>query len=679
MEKIFHYPLLKSNSSLSACLLLIVLLTGMVTAHAQTAKWNVNGNGNWGSTTVNAPWASPGTPPNGVSAFADIRFNISSTRVITLDINPTIGTLVLGDTNNNGVFVIGSGVGSGTLTFDNGGLANANNGDVLGAFFNHNSGTSGISPSSSDRIDANVQIDDVVGLIIDADRSLEFRGAWSGNGTNALTLLSSNGSNRLNDARFYWNASGSNLGELSNLGTLNIINGEARFDGVAGTANSQLIGATTINLGNGVLQRDSDVFPRLYLVNTETTQTANLNVNGGWLVSDLGNNDLTIWSGAINFTGAANTNIVDVNDAGTGDQHAVSGVIGGTGGFSKINTGTLRLEADNTIQGNIYIQRNGVGGTNIDSTVSRGGIRLTTATGALSAVNSVVISRDGSFYLNSATDVNLNRVNDSAGLTLRGQGRIRLIGNAGSAVSETMGALYVDTGSGKINFDLDDTTPQLTTFTFASFTRDPGSIAQFQVLDNTPNAFGSLLGGNARLFISDVAGAVKYGGGTGNNTTTKSIVKGAFGGVNNISNHFMTFDSVNTTELRPLDFDTEYLQSSRLPVKGIVDGDYTVLYGVNQNFMLNYNVTRAGDPDGDVNWFANNPNRITVNVGMNSIRFGTNTPTNGVNTNELGSALVLNADVILYLGDSLGANNGVGFDTNGSGMILFGREGASPE
>ncbi|MCB1278191.1 autotransporter-associated beta strand repeat-containing protein [Prosthecobacter sp.] len=464
---------------------------------------------------------------------------------------------------------------------------------------------------------------------------------------------------------------------MTNISQIDVFNGEFRVDGIAGTPNTFLINAPVINLGDGFVTTGGtgfQVFPRLYLVNTETTQTAELNVNGGWITSDLGNGDLTIWSGDINFTGTGNTNLFDVNDAGVGDQHEVTGVIGGTGGFSKINTGTLRLVANNTISGDIYIQRNGVGGSNIDSTLSRGGIRLTGPDGALSSVNSMVISRDGSFYLFNATDVNNDRVNDTADLILRGQGRIRLVGNAGSAVSETMGDLIIESGSGKINFDLDDATPQTTSFTFASFQRDPGSIAQFQVLDNVLGSFGT----TAHLFIQDGgASATLYGGGTGNGTTTQSIVLGAFGGVNNISNHFMTFDSLNTTELRPLDFDTEYLQSSSLPVKGLVDGDYTVLYGVNQNFMLNYNVDRAGDPDGDVNWYGDNPNRVTTNVAMNSLRFGTNTPTSTVNSNnnnELGSVLVLNADVTLYLGDSLGATNGVGFDTNGSGMLLFGRD-----
>ncbi len=484
-------------------------------------------------------------------------------------------------------------------------------------------------------------------------------------------------------------------GILTNITSLDIFNGEMRFNGTAGSADSQFINVPVINLGDGFATTGGTgfrTFPRLYLVNTETTQTATLNVNGGWIISDLGTNVTVgagqiIWSGNINFTGAGTTNIFDVNDTTTSnrtapEEHYVTGTIGGTGGFSKVNTGSLILTANNTISGDIYVQRAGPGGLAVNS---QGGLVLAGANGALSSLSSLVISRDGSVYLDNSVSVldqgadGVGRLGNSTILQLRGSARLRLTGNGSAAVNETLGALLQDTGSGKVDFDLNDSTPQLTTLTFASYSRQAGSITQFQVLDNTQGALGSLSGGNARVYITDAAGTEQYGGGTGNGTTTRSIVLGAFGGVNNIASHFMTFDSVNPTELRPLDFDTEYLHSSNLPVSGILDGDYTVLYGVDQNFMLDYNVTR----DGDVSWYGDRPNRITANVAMNSLRFGTNTPTstiNSNNTNELGSVLVLNADVTLYLGDSLGATNGIGVDTNGSGMLLFGRDisGTSP-
>ncbi|MCB1210197.1 MAG: hypothetical protein KDK97_12760, partial [Verrucomicrobiales bacterium] len=668
--------------------MIALLLPSIGTAQlvpGSNGDWNANANGNWST----GPWTAldVGTDyPSGVGARALVIQNITGTRTITLDVDPTLGTLVLGDTNNTNAFVIGSAVGAGTLTFDNGGAANADNAGVLGAFFNHNSGTTGLSPNGGDRIDSNVSIADTVGLTIDADRNLEFQGSWTGNGTNSITLINSNAASRLNDPRFYWDASGSNIGVLSGIDTLNIINGEARFDGVAGTANSQLIGATTINLGNGALQSDSDVFPRLFLVNVETTQTATLNVNGGWLVSDLGTiDDLEIWSGNINFTGAATTNIFDVNDAGAADTHIVTGSIGGTGGFSKVNIGALQLTADNSLQGNIYIQRGGVGGTGL---ASEGSIRLTGAAGAFSGLNSVVLSRDGSLYFDNSIDINADRFRDAADVEIRAAGRLRMIGNATGATSETLGALTQTNGSGKVNFDLDDTTPQLTTLSFASYTRAPGSITQFQVLENTPGEFGSQLAGRAQLFIADGGTtAIQKGGGGADLSTNKSLVLGAYGGVNNISNHFMTFDEDNPTELRPLTWDgtqagSEYFLSrdSLTPPHQFTQAGLGTL---DQNVNINFNTAVDGDISQDplgYGWYGAAPIAILEDVAMNSLRFGTNTPTNGTNNNEIGSALVLAPGAHLYLGDSLAANTGLSGDTDGSGMILFGRDvfGSSP-
>ncbi len=663
-----------SFGSFIAAWLLSVLAVCDAQAQTIIAKWNVNANGNWGTGTS---WAAPNVVPNAAGDTANLSFNISGTRVVTLDINPTIGTLILGDTNNTNAFVIGAGMGLGTLTFDNLGA---------GALLNHNSGTAGISPNGGDRIDANVTLADAGGLTIDLDRNIEFRGAWDGGG-NDVTILNSNAASLKNNVRAFWNANSLTAaqGILSNVNVLNINNGEARFDGIAGTADGQLIGANTINLGTGTLETDGKVFPRLLTLNTETTQTATLNINGGWFLSDLGNiDDLVIWSGNINFTGPAASNIVDVNDAGTADTHIVTGVLGGTGGFSKVNAGTLQLTADNTVGGNIYIQRGGVGGTGV---VSEGGIRLTGADGAFSALNSLTISRDGSLYLDNSTDINGDRVNNAAPIALRAQGRLRLIGNAAGAVSETFGALTQEIGSGKVNFDLDDTTPMAVGMTFASYSRNPGSITQFQVLDNITGTFGSPLGGLATLNITDMgAAATLYGGAGVDGSSTKPIVVGAFGGVNNISNHFMTFDVDNPTELRPLVWDgttvgSEYLLS-REQLTVAHQFDRASLGSVDQNVLINFNVDSSDGQIGtglpgsgsDYGWYGKAPVAILENVAMNSLRFGTNTTTSGNNTNEIGSTLVLAPGARLFLGDKA-ADAQIGAITNsGSGMILFGRD-----
>lgn len=658
---------------------LVTLATPAIAQTGSFADWNVNADGNWGDASRWTGATPSSTYPSGVGATASVVHDIGATRTISLvdgsgSIDVTLGTLRLGDTNATHAFVLGSVSSGGKFIFDNGGL---------GALLDHSVKTGGTTtdpnknPNSGDRIDAQVLLND--DLTIFANTNIEFRNLWTAAGHD-ITLTGA--------GRVYWNANNTSTakGTLSGMGNLYIYNGEARFDGIAGTADSNVIDAPEIYIGDGLVTTGNTGFrtlPRLYLVNTESTLTSDLFLNGGMLVSDLGNltpvngDGMVILSGNLQITGAAATNIIDVNDtstsvAGTPEVHYVTGVISGTGGFSKVNIGSLNLQADNTIQGEIYVQRAGPGGAAL---TAKGGLTLSGADGAFSAASKLIMSRDGSFYLDNSKAVNLNRVTDTAEIILRGQGRLRMVGNASAATSETLGALTVETGSGKINFDLDDTTPQSTTLTFSSFNRSVGAIAQFQVLDNTPGAFGSYLGGNARLNIADQgASAVLKGGGGANGSTNQTLVIGAFGGVNNISNHFMTFDKTNPTELRPLDFDTEYLKSSTLVDGGVIHTiNPTTLGTLDQNLMINYNVDR----DGDVNWYEARPVRMTANSAVNSLRFGVNVPTaasNSQNTNEIGAALVLNPGAVLYLGDSLAANTGLSGNTDGSGMVLFGRD-----
>ena len=496
---------------------------------------------------------------------------------------------------------------------------------------------------------------------------------------------------------------------MTNISQIDIFNGEFRVDGTAGSADSFLIGAPVINLGDHFVTTGgtgSQVFPRLYLVNAETTQTATLNVDGGWITSDLGTLTplgvgMDIWSGNIVFTGEAATNLFDVNDTATSgatartapEEHYVSGIISGTGGFSKINIGSLILIADNTIQGDIYVQRAGPAGAALDS---QGGLVLSGAAGAFSDASAIILSRDGSFYLDNAATVldqgtnGVGRVANDTQIELRAAGRLRVVSNSAAAVHEDLGALLQATGSGKVNFDFDDTTQQFTKLTFDSYTRTAGSITQFQVLDNLAGEFGSRTGSanRAELHFTDMgASALLRGGGGANGSTNQTLIVGAFGGVNNISNHFMTFDSVNTTELRPLQWDGDanaeyFLSRTGTVANGGIAHQFTQasLGTLDQNVNINYNVLIDGDISQDpagYGWYGAAPIAILEDVAMNSLRFGTNTPTSTVNTtnsNEIGSALVLAPGAHLYLGDSLAVNTGLSGDTNGSGMILFGRD-----
>lgn len=613
------------------------------TAPAQvTGDWNVNSNGNWSDTSR---WVD-GIIPNGVGHIADILQPISGTRTVTLDIPVTLGVLRIGDNNNTNSFTL---VGQ-TLTFDNGGA---------GALLDHTVGNplggASKSPSSSDRMDMQVLLNET--LTIHADRNIQFYGEWDAQGNDLIV--------RGNGRTYFVGNSTTSNGRLSNAGTITVESGELRFDGQAGGV-TNYVGADLVDVGTGAPFSADRAFTRFYLVNTETTQDFDMNLNGySWFINDVGNTDQT-FTGNIKLTGDAGTNFMDVNDAGTPEIHTFTGVISGTGGFTKLNTGAMWLSNNNTFEGEMRIERG--------RSSNLGSVHLAGANGAVSNTSAIKLSRDATLYLDNSGSVNNNRVNDSASLTLRDYSHLRIVGNGSTATSETFGALINEQGTNRISFDLNDSTPQGMTVNFASLQRNAGSALQFHVLDNVPGS----LGGDVQIHIADGgASAVQYGAGGANGSTNQSLVVGVFGGVADIPDHFMTFDKNDPTLLRPLDFNTEYLLSENLVQDGVAHTlNRDTLNGTGHNVMINYDIERAVNPDPAVDWYGPRPIQVTESIAVNSLRFGTNTTSDGLNTNELGSTLVLRHGTTIYLGDKAAGDGLPEITTGGSGMLMFGRDAA---
>lgn len=96
-----------------------IFFLGALSAQAQThsvnGDWNVNANGNW-STTANWTNLDGGTDyPSAIDGIVKFLYNISSSRTITLDVDATVGTLLMGDPSGESSYTIS---GSKTLTFD---------------------------------------------------------------------------------------------------------------------------------------------------------------------------------------------------------------------------------------------------------------------------------------------------------------------------------------------------------------------------------------------------------------------------------------------------------------------------------------------------------------------------------------------------------------------------------
>lgn len=100
-------------------------------ALAQNAgSWNVNSNGTW-SNTVN--WLG-GTVPNGTDDTANINFNITANRTLSLDVPVTVGAVNIYDPSGSSAYVISGNVltfdvssGNATLVFGNGSANGGNN------------------------------------------------------------------------------------------------------------------------------------------------------------------------------------------------------------------------------------------------------------------------------------------------------------------------------------------------------------------------------------------------------------------------------------------------------------------------------------------------------------------------------------------------------------------------
>jgi autotransporter-associated beta strand protein len=79
---------------------LFALLTLLLAAGAYAADWNLNNNGNW---NANGNWLPNTAFPNAIGAVADFsKLNITLDRTITLGVNITVGSIILGDTTAEG-------------------------------------------------------------------------------------------------------------------------------------------------------------------------------------------------------------------------------------------------------------------------------------------------------------------------------------------------------------------------------------------------------------------------------------------------------------------------------------------------------------------------------------------------------------------------------------------------
>ncbi len=280
-------------------------------------------------------------------------------------------------------------------------------------------------------------------------------------------------------------------------------------------------------------------------VGATTINSGNVSVGNAAAFGAAGNT-VTYNGGSLRFTTAVTLaqNFVLNNTLNlTGTVNGTfSGVLSGAGGINlraigtTAATNTFTFQGANTFTGMFDARPSGIV-TGVTSVLSG-------ANGAFSNVSGVTLAGNQTLQLDSGTTNNLNRLNDSAGISLH-RSSLVLTGNS-AGTTETVGAI---TFSGASGLAVTPNSASNSALTAASITRaDRGAL----ILTGT-NLGGT--GANSSNIIAtsnaNITGALVGGGGAGG-TTTISILPYAYA-VNTVttaSGQLVTYD--NSLGFRPL-------------------------------------------------------------------------------------------------------------------------------
>ncbi|WP_081452710.1 beta strand repeat-containing protein [Verrucomicrobium spinosum] len=470
-------------------------------SRAAEGTWTQTGDGSWG---VSGNWS--GSVPGGAAGdVAKVIANIGGNRTITLDVPVTLGQLQLGDTNNSNYYVLGVRGGANALTFDNMGAW---------AVIDHRTG-SGISPNNSDRIDADVVLQD--SLTILANRSLELRGTWTGNGNDVTVDFGSNDSGALVN----FNRTGTPTQVVAGIGTLRVVgDGEVRISG-----SGNVLGANLLVVGDGSISSGLRVRPIFRFERTDTTQTAGIQLNAGHLIFTT-NAGATpqVFSGDLEIV-TGSSNILQLGNAGNDRISRITGALLGGGLVTKLDTGRLQLQGHGSgFDGELRIAR----GTNNDN--ANASVLLSGANGTLNGAGTIISTeRDGSLWIDDRGSANTDRLSDDGEIRLGGLGlnhrsQLRYYGNA-SGSTETMGTLVFTYGAagfgtaesaGGVNVLLDGVEIQ------------QNAAAQFTVYGSNQSfgtTAGALVANTVTMRLNNAPTA-----GTGAGQVSHGVMVGAFGG-----------------------------------------------------------------------------------------------------------------------------------------------------
>lgn len=311
---------------------------------------------------------------------------------------------------------------------------------------------------------------------------------------------------------------------------------------------------------------------------------------------------------------SATTQALTVGGLGNITLTSTAPIYGTSASLIKNDTGTLNIQSFSNYTGSTVINR---------------GTLLLNSTGAIPN-SAVTVNAGGVYTVDNTAGVALNRMSETAALTMNG-GDFNYIGNGSVSTFESTGALTLSSGHNIVTI-----TPGAggsTTMTFASMSRTAGASVLFRGTN-----FGSNPAPNVSTLMFTTAPTLTGSAGAANSTTI-SVVKGAFGDNSLIGNgtDMVTYNVGNTNGLRLLN-------------GAGFSGEYSSTLTTNTNVKLTANTTAS----------AVSINSLILN-GFDIVNPGGATTLTVASASHSGNILINSANNIAGANTTLGITT---FETN---------------
>ena len=416
---------------------LLIVATPFVMPFVQAASgdWAVDADGAWS----NAGNWTPGIA-DGATFTANLTFNLTAARIVTLDSARSIGVLNIGDTNATHGYTLAT--GSNVLTFDNGSSdaqlnqVSTSNGDTISGLLalGGNGNLTITNAASAKTLTISAAISSALAsgtqtLTFNNDNAVSASGVISNGGSGGTIAVTKTGTGTLT------------LGAVANSFTGGLV---IKSGTVTGLANANTFGANT----------------NVITIGDSTGGSANATLNGGGAttyanpitVASTNTGVATITSGAnATFSGGITLNTHNLTVLGGSSSLTLSGGISGTGNLL-LNTSILSggmITISGTVNNIGTITNTGAGSVSNGLTFNASIGSNVTGVIQDSATANITLYGNSSSYDKGIT-IKKGQLSGQGANALGANTNIVTIGDSTGSSSSTLGGSY-NTGSGYVN------------------------------------------------------------------------------------------------------------------------------------------------------------------------------------------------------------------------------------